>query len=84
MVLASTIKDKSGNILLLRGTQITEKHIEILKKRALGKVSVEGSPVPRKGPAAEDLRGEIDRMFSTAGSHPVVIKIKETIKELLS
>lgn len=84
MVVATTIKDKNGNMMLLRGTPLTDKQIEILKARGIKKISVEGSPVRRVGGPDEEMRKEIEMIFSTAGHHPVVLKIKETIGELLS
>lgn len=84
MVLAETIKDGNGNILFIRDTQLTEKHISILINRDIKTVSVEGDPVEKDPGKTEELSKEIDRRFSTAGPHPVVLKIKETLKELLT
>jgi ribosomal protein S3AE len=83
MVLAATVKDKDGNILFLKGVELTERHIIILNNRDIKKVVVEGCPVKRETSEAESFLKEIDRRFSTAGSHPVVLKIKDIIKELL-
>jgi hypothetical protein len=83
MVLAATVKDKDGNILFLKGVELTERHIIILNNRDIKKVVVEGRPVKRETGAAEGSFKEIDRRFSTAGSHPMVLKIRDIIKELL-
>lgn len=84
MVIAATIKDESGNIIFIKGTALTEKHITILKNRDVQKVSVEGHPLERETGSSEDLEKKLDERFSTAGSHPAVLKIKDTIKEFLS
>ena len=84
MVLGTTIKDKTGNIIFLRGTELTERHITILRNRDIKSVSVEGSPIIREGASTEDLHKEIDSRFSTAGHHPIVLKIRDLIKELLT
>ncbi|HEX8948267.1 MAG TPA: hypothetical protein VF790_04850 [Dissulfurispiraceae bacterium] len=83
MVLASTIKDKNGNIVLLKGVTLTEKHIVILKSRDITRLIVEGLPSKRECGATDELLREVDRRFSTAGSYPAVLKIKEIIKGLL-
>lgn len=83
MILAATVKDKDGNILFLKGVELTERHIIILNNRDIKKVVVEGSPAKREACISEDFFKEIDRRFSTAGSHPVIFKIKDIIKELL-
>jgi ribosomal protein S3AE len=83
MILAATVKDKDGNILFLKGVELTERHIIILNNRDIKKVVVEGCPVKRETCAAKGFFEEIDRRFSTAGSHPMVLKIKDIIKELL-
>jgi len=84
MVLAVTIKDKTGNIIFMRGTQLTERHITILRNRDIKSVPVEGNPIKREGPVTEDLHKEIDSRFSTAGQHPIVLKIRDMIKELMA
>ncbi len=83
MVLASTIKDKNGNIVLLKGVTLTEKHIAILRNRDITRLIVEGLPSKKEGGAADELLREVDRRFSTAGAHPAVLKMKEIIKGLL-
>ncbi|BCB96708.1 hypothetical protein JZK55_16300 [Dissulfurispira thermophila] len=83
MVLAATVKDKDGNILFLKGVELTERHIIILNNRDIKKIVVEGCPVKREICMSDDYFKEIDRRFSTAGSHPVILKMKDIIKELL-
>lgn len=83
MMLAATVKDKDGNILFLKGVELTERHIIIMNNRDIKKVVVEGYPVSRENTCTEGLFKEIDKRFSTAGSHPAVLKIKDIIKELL-
>lgn len=84
MVLAATIKDPIGNVIFLRGAQLTEKHITILKNRNIKIVSVEGDRTDKGAGLTEAQDAEIERRFSTAGTHSVVLKIKETLKGLLS
>lgn len=81
MVAASTIKDRSGNIIALRGTALTEKHISILKARGVQRVAVEGAAA-RDRLAAERLQREIDRRFSAAGTHAVMLKIRDIIRDI--
>ena len=84
MVLAMTVKDKRGNIVLLKGTELSERHITIMSNRDVRSVVVEGTPVERKGGDVEAWSREVDRRFCAAGSSPVVVKIKEIMKGLLS
>lgn len=84
MVLAATIKDEGGNIIFMKGAALTEKHIQILKNRNIQKVSVEGHPLERETGSSEDLEKKLDERFVTAGAHPAILKIKDTIKEFLS
>lgn len=84
MVLAATIKDSSGAVVLTKGTALTEQHIEVLKKRDIKKISVEGRPVDWEGSLSEGLGIKIDERFSTTGTRPITLKIKDRIKELLS
>ncbi len=84
MVLAMTIKDKNGNIVLLKGLELTERHIAILKNRDVKSLIVEGAPVERESAVLDTLLEEVDRRFSTAGSNPVVLKIRDIIKGLLA
>ncbi|MCL4491976.1 MAG: hypothetical protein M1510_08760 [Nitrospirae bacterium] len=84
MVLAMTIKDKNGNIVLLKGLELTERHIAILKNRDVKSLIVEGAPMERESVVLDTLLEEVDRRFSTAGSNPVVLKIRDIIKGLLA
>ncbi|MCL4455867.1 MAG: hypothetical protein M1147_08445 [Nitrospirae bacterium] len=83
MVLAATIKDKNGNILFLKGVELTDKHIILLNSRDIRNVVVEGRPVKREETGIENLRKEIDERFATAGRNPIVLKIRDAIKDLL-
>ncbi len=83
MVLAATVKDKDGNILFLKGVELTERHISILHNRDIKKVVVEGCPVKRENNMSGSICNEIDRRFITAGSNPVVLRIRDIIKELM-
>lgn len=83
MQLAASVKDKDGNIIFLKGVELTERHIMILSSRDVKRVVVEGCPVKRQCDEMLEVHKEIDRRFSTAGSHPLVLKIREIIKELL-
>jgi len=84
MVLADTIKDSSDTVILTKGTTITEKHLAILDKQGIKRVSIEGHPINRAGSSLEGLDKKIDERFTAAGAHPITLKIKDKIKELLS
>ena len=84
MVLAATIKDKNGNILFLKGAELTKKHINLLNSREIRNVIVEGRPVKREETVTENLCEEIDKRFSTAGQDPIVLKIRDIIKDMLT
>ncbi|MBI5214109.1 MAG: hypothetical protein HY957_12210 [Nitrospirae bacterium] len=84
MVLAATIKDKNGNILFLKGAELTKKHIILLNSREIRNVVVEGRPVRREGAGTENLCEEIDKRFGTAGPNPIVLKIRDIIKDMLT
>ncbi len=84
MVLAVTIKDKNGNILFLKGVELMDRHIVLLNNRDIRKVVVEGRPVKREETGIENLRKEIDERFATAGPNPIVLKIRDIIKDLLT
>lgn len=84
MVIATTIKDESGNIIFMKGTELTEKHLLILKNRDVRKVSVEGHPIDRGTGSTEELDKKIEERFTTAGTHPATLKIRAIIKEFLS
>ena len=84
MALAATVKDKNGNILFLKGVELTERHITLLNNRDIRKVVVEGRPVKREETVIEKLHKEIDERFATAGRNPIVLKIRDAIKDLLT
>lgn len=84
MVTATTIKDDGGNIIFMKATVLTEKHIVILKNRGILKISVEGHPIDRGTDSPEAINKKVDERFSTAGNHPATLKIRDIIKELLS
>lgn len=83
MELAVTIKDRNGNIVLLKGVKLTDKHIAILKSRDIKTLIVEGSSLKEKSGVTEEQLSEIDRRFSTAGDSMTVSKIKDIIRGLL-
>ncbi len=82
LVLAVTIKDKNGDIVLMKGVELTEKHIAVLRNRDVKRLIVEGAPLKREKGAEEAVLQEVDKRFSAAGAHPVIAKIKDTIKGL--
>lgn len=84
MVVASTVRDKDGNIVFMRGVTLAERHIVILNNRGIREIVVEGTPSPEGRAVNEALVREIDLRFSTAGSHPAVEQIRALVKELLS
>lgn len=83
MVLATTIKDKNGNIILLKGVELTEKQIGILKNRDIKSLIIEGIRMKKNEDNADELLKEIDRRFSAAGDNPVVLQIRDIIKGLM-
>ncbi|HAK88184.1 MAG TPA: hypothetical protein DHV16_03935 [Nitrospiraceae bacterium] len=84
MVLAVTIKDNNGNILFLKGVELTDRHTVLLNNRDIRKVVVEGRPVKREENEIEKLHKEIDERFVTAGPNSIVLKIRDIIKDLLT
>lgn len=84
MIIASTVRDKDGNILFLKGVELTERHIAFMHNRGVQRIVVEGCPVQREKSRTDRLSNEIDRRFSTAGPSPAVVKIKDLLKELLA
>ncbi len=82
MILAATVKDRNGNIILMKGVELTDKHIVVLRNRDVQRLTVEGTPLKRQKGAGEDILKEVDERFSAAGAHPVIAKIKDTIKGL--
>ena len=83
MVLATTIKDRNGNIILLKGVELTERQIAILKSRDIKSVIIEGSPLKKKSEDADELLKEVDRRFSAAGANPMLLQIRDIIKGLI-
>jgi hypothetical protein len=79
MVLAAAVKDELNNILFLRGAELTEKHIGIMKSKNICKVVVEGSPVRKKGGEAAKA---VEKRFSSAGDSALALKIRDMLKEL--
>jgi len=79
MVLAVTVKDERNNVLFLRGSELTEKHIGIMKSNNICKLVVEGSPVQKKGNAAAKA---LEKRFSSAGGSALALKIRDILKEL--
>ncbi|MCE5312254.1 MAG: hypothetical protein LLF86_03785 [Nitrospiraceae bacterium] len=81
MMLAVTVKDPQGNILFLKGIELTERHISIMQGRKVKNVIVEGSA--DDNPDKEKQNQLIDLRFSTAGSHPFMVKLRDMIKEFV-
>ncbi|MEW5745672.1 MAG: hypothetical protein AB1805_09595 [Nitrospirota bacterium] len=84
MVIASTVRDNNGDIIFMRGVELTERHIAMLDNRNIKEIVVEGEPVQQEKAKDESLSKEIDRRFGTAGPHPAVLKIRSIVKELLA
>lgn len=82
MVLAVTVKDPQGNILFLKGVELTDRHISIMQARGVSRVIVEGSAPD--GSTEDTKKSELLNIrFSTAGDHPFMRKLKDIIKELV-
>ena len=81
MVLAVSVKDKRNNILFLKGAELTEKHIRIMKNNDVSKVVVEGSPVQRQGGEAAKA---VQRRFLSAGDAALALRIRDILKDLLA
>ncbi|MDX9714615.1 MAG: hypothetical protein RBT37_04210 [Dissulfurispiraceae bacterium] len=82
MVLAVTVKDPQGNILFLKGVELTERHVAIMQAREVTRVIVEGS-LPEADSHDNRTSQLLDRRFSTTGSHPFMLKLKNILKELI-
>ena len=80
MVLAVAVKDERKNILFLRGAELTEKHIGIMKSNKICKVVVEGSPVRKKGGEAAKA---VEKRFSSSGNAALALRIRDMLKELI-
>jgi len=80
MVLAAAVKDEQNNVLFLRGAELTEKHIGIMKSKNVRRVVVEGSPVPRRG---DEAAKAVVKRFSSAGDSALALKIRDILKELM-
>ncbi len=80
MVLAIAVRDERNNVLFLRGVELTEKHIGIMKSDNVRKVVVEGSPVRKKGDRAAKA---VEKRFSSAGNSALALKIRDLLKELM-
>lgn len=81
MVLAVAVKGKGNNVLFLKGAELTEKHIQIMRNSDVRKVVVEGSPVLKKSGKAAMA---VERCFASAGDSALAIKIRDTLKNLLA
>jgi len=82
MILSVTVKDPQGNILFLKGIELTERHISIMQGRNVKSVIVEGDSAS-DDPERQKKNELIDLRFSTAGGHPFIIRLKELIKEFV-
>jgi len=80
MVLAVTVKDERSNVLFLRGAELTEKHIGIMRSNNVCKLVVEGSPVKKKG---DEATKALEKRFSSAGGSALALKIRDILKELI-
>ena len=86
---ARDVTDLRGNLLFRAGTELSAELLDHLKQRRISHVFVEdaGSPdapatvAPRK--TAEEIAGELDRMFSGADADPVMAALREAAKRYL-
>ena len=80
MVLAVTVKDERNNVIFLRGAELTEKHIGIMKNKNILKVVVEGTPQQDKGVEAAKA---LEKRFASAGDSALARKIFDILKDLI-
>jgi hypothetical protein len=83
MVLAGDVTERSGRVLLRRSTEITEKHLDILRKWGVSEVDLQGTtpeeeatsvqPDPAILQEAESRAGELFR--HTDRGHPAVSEL---------
>jgi hypothetical protein len=87
MVLGAEVKDRTGRILLSKGTTITEKHLSIFKMWGVvnatienaDKEKIEAKAVAAIDPAAlQQAQDEADQLFrfTEAQDHPFIVELK--------
>lgn len=87
MVLGAEVKDRTGRVLLSKGTTITEKHLSIFKMWGVvdatienaDKEKIEAKAVADLDPSAlERAQQAIDRLFGfiELQEHPFIIELK--------
>lgn len=87
MVLGAEVKDRTGRVLLGKGTVITEKHLSIFKMWGIVDATIENADkekIEAKAVAAIDpssfqqAQEEIDRLFRfiEPQEHPFIIELK--------
>lgn len=85
MVLASDVRDRNGRLLLKAGTELTDKHLYILRTWGTVEADVVGADAIKERPADTDeidpeflagIEAEITPLFRHADlSHPAIMEL---------
>jgi len=78
MVVAKSITNESGMVLLSKGTALTDSLIARLERMDLSHISIEGASSSDKSKA--ELLSELDHRFEKTGKEPYMDVIKGVIK----
>lgn len=90
MVLAEDVTNKHGDVLLVKGSEVSEKHIMVLKAWGVTDVNVEG--VDRAQVEREETQGlspeavasvdeELKELFPDFGDDPLMQEIYRVVKK---
>lgn len=79
MRLAEPVTNKNGLILINEGTELTETIIEKLKNMNLQSLRIKGESGPSN--TKEEMLAALDERFKRVKSKPLMITIKNIIKE---
>ncbi|MBP9560886.1 MAG: hypothetical protein KBE27_03600 [Syntrophorhabdaceae bacterium] len=79
MRLAEPVTNKNGLILINEGTELTETIIEKLKNMDLQSLRIKGESGPSN--TKEEMLAALDERFKRVKSKPLMITIKNIIKE---
>jgi hypothetical protein len=90
MVIAQDVTNQHGNVLLGKGSELSEKHIGILKAWGVTEIDVEG--VDRAQVELEEVQGlptevvasieeELQKLFPDFGDDPLMQEIYRVVKK---
>ena len=90
MVVAQNVTNKHGNTLLAKGSELSEKHITVLKAWGMTEVDVEGvdrAQVEREkieglpAEAVASIKKELKELFPDFGDDPLMQEIYRVVKK---